>query len=285
MLSREGFREGLSIMANESGATTRELLASYRATGNQDAKERLAIKYSPLVRSLCGRFRASREDHEDLYQVGMIGLLNAIDKFDPDRGTNFPSLAIPEVLGIILNYLRDHGGLMKMPRLLRQNKLAIDRATGALASSLGHWPNKAELAENCRLSEGELDAATEAGRATNLRSLDEQLGPDEGGGSFSLSDCLGREDAEYELSLDRITLEQALNTLPLREKRIVEFRFYSGLSQRRTAQHIKVSQMHVSRLERSALRKLREALDGACVVSSSDGLSATDSGVRLAAVS
>ncbi len=272
-------------MAGESGDNTCELLASYRATGDQDAKEWLVVKYSPLVWSLCGRFRASQEAQEDLYQVGMIGLLNAIDKFDPDRGTNFPSLAIPEVLGIILNYLRDHGGFIKMPRLLRRNKLAIDRSTYALASSLGRLPNKAEVAENCHLSEGEIDAATEAGRAVDMRSLDEQFGPDEGGDGFSLSDCLGREDAEYELSLDRITLEQALNTLPLREKRIVEFRFYSGLSQRRTAQRIKVSQMHVSRLERSALRKLREALDGACVVSSSDGLSATDSGVRLAAVS
>ena len=108
-------------MVTTSRAKTLELLESYRVTGDLEARERLVANYIPLVRRLCRRFLTSREPQEDLFQTGMIGLLNAITKFDPERGTSFSSLAIPEILGAILNYLRDHGGLIKVPRALSPN--------------------------------------------------------------------------------------------------------------------------------------------------------------------
>ena len=105
----------LDTMVRTTGELTRELFEAYRQHGDLKAKEQVISNYTPLVRSLCRRFRPSREPQEDLLQVGMIGLLNSIRKFDPDRGTSFSSLAIPEILGAIMNYLRDHGSLIKVP--------------------------------------------------------------------------------------------------------------------------------------------------------------------------
>ena len=247
-------------MANKIAAESRELLRAYREDGDASAREQLVVNYTPLVRSLCSRFYHSREPQEDLFQIGMIGLLNAIDKFDPARGTNLSSLAIPEILGAILNYLRDHGSLLKVPRTIRRNKLTIDRKAEALASSIGHWPTVSELAEACDLSEHEIRQAAELSRIGDPRSLDEHLDTRDMEDGITLAECLGREDSEYELSLDRLTLATALDTLPAREKTILTMRFYKELSQRQIAERIEISQMHVSRLERAALQKLRLVL-------------------------
>jgi RNA polymerase sigma-B factor len=204
--------------------------------------------------------RTSREPQEDLFQIGMIGLLNTIEKFDPERGTSFYSLAIPEVLGAILNYLRDHSSLIKIPRTLRRNKLTIDKIAEFIASSLGRWPNVSELAEACDLTEKEILAATELRRIGDPRSLDGSVETEDSDGSVSLSDYVGSVDTEFELSLDRLTLAMPLDTLPDREKTILLLRFYRSMFQRQIAECIEISQMHVSRLERAALQKLRRVL-------------------------
>ena len=247
-------------MANNSATLTLKLLQAYRETSDPQAREQLVTNYVPLVRRLCRRFRTSREPQEDLFQIGMIGLLNAIEKFDPERGTSFSSLAIPEVLGAILNYLRDHGSLIKIPRTLRRNKLTLDKVAESIASSLGRWPNMTELAEACDLTEQEVTAATELGRIGDPRSLDESVDTDDSDGTVSLSDYVGSVDKEFDLSLDRLTLATALDTLPEREKTILQLRFYKSMSQRQIAERIDISQMHVSRLERAALQKLRGVL-------------------------
>ena len=247
-------------MVTTSRAMTLELLESYRITGDPEARERLVANYIPLVRRLCRRFLTSREPQEDLFQTGMIGLLNAIAKFDPERGTSFSSLAIPEILGAILNYLRDHGSLMKVPRALRRNKLAIDKVAGVMAPSLGRWPTASELADACELTEREILDASELGRNGDPRSLDENLENEDFEGNATLSEYVGCEDVEFDLSLDRLILATALDTLPAREKTILQLRFYKQLSQRQIAERIHISQMHVSRLERGALRKLRTVL-------------------------
>ena len=246
-------------MASASAVETTELLEAYRTHADTGAREQLVANYLPLVRSLCRRFRNSREPQEDLFQVGVIGLLNAIEKFDPQRGTSFSSLAIPEILGAILNFFRDHGSLLKIPRALRKNKLAVDKASENLACTLGRWPRVHELAEACELSEEQVGEAAALGRAGELRSLDERLerGDSDGG---TLSEYVGCEDDGFELSLDRLTLANALGTLNPREKAILRLRFYNEMSQRQIAEQIDISQMHVSRLERAALNKLRVVL-------------------------
>ncbi len=174
-----------------------------RATDwSSSPREQIVSSYGPLVRRLSRRFWASKEPPEDLFQIGVIGLLRAIDKFDPSRGSSFASLAIPgilgSILGSILNYLRDHGGPCKVPRALRSNMLAVRRASERLASQLGRWPTEAELAESCHLTERQVRDALEFGRTVDARSLDQMLGGDDGDGSGTLSERLGGEDAQFD---------------------------------------------------------------------------------------
>ena len=268
-----------------SDAQTRLLLTDYKQRGSGVAREHLVSNYVPLVRSLCRRFRSSREPQEDLFQIGVIGLLNAIEKFDPGRGSSFSSLVIPEVLGAILNYLRDHGSLLKVPRTLRRNKLTIDRASEALASRLGRWPTVTELAEACELSEEQVHEAAELGRTGDPRSLDESFESEDTDDGITLAEYIGCEDEEFELSLDRLTLATALDTLPPREKTILKLRFYKGLSQRQIGELIQLSQMHVSRLERSALQKLRLVLRRSSAALGAPGPESVPYGPHLSAAS
>ena len=244
-------------MVNANVSQTLRLLEAYSEHADAQARDELVANYAPLVRRMCRKFRASSESQEDLFQVGVIGLLRAIEKFDPSYNTSFASLAVPEVLGAILNHLRDHGSLIKMPRALRQKMLSVDRVAGKLAVRLGRWPTVAELAEECELTEDEIYDALELGYTGEPRSLDESIEGEDGDSSLSLSDTVGHEDIQFDVSLDRMTLAAALSTLPARERKIVILRYYGGMSQVQTARRIKVSQMHVSRLERGALSKLR----------------------------
>ena len=246
--------------SNSARSNTLALLKAYRYAGDIGAREQLASNYAPLVRSLCKRFQPAREPQEDLFQIGMVGLLNAIERFDAERGTSLSTLAIPEILGAILNHLRDHGCLLKVPRTLRRNRLTMYRKAETLSLSLGRWPSATELADACGLSEEEADAAEQLGRAGNLLSLDESIESGYDVEGVALSERIGCEDAEFDQSLDRLTLAAALDTLPSRERTILTLRFYGEKSQRQVAKVVGMSQMHVSRLERGALEKLRLAL-------------------------
>lgn len=145
-------------MANALGSESRLLLQAYSKSRDPRDRDRLVASYSPLVWRICRRFRSSFESQEDLFQVEVIGLLSAIDKYDPERGPCFASLAIPEVLGSILNYLRDHGSIIKVPRGLRRNKIAVERVSDGLVHLLGHWPSASELALASGLTEAQVDA-------------------------------------------------------------------------------------------------------------------------------
>ena len=141
-----------------------------------------------------------------------------------------------------------------MPRALRRNKLMIDRMSETLASSVGHWPTTDELTQACDLSEEDIIKAAQLGRTGDPWSLDERLDVGDSGDGVTLSECVGGEDVEFDLSLDRLALAAALDTLPPREKTILRLRFYDELSQRQIAARIDISQMHVSRLERAPCR-------------------------------
>ena len=161
-------------MANAPESESKLLLQAYSKSRDARARERLVQSYSPLVRRICRRFRGSVESQEDLFQVGVIGLLSAIDKCDPERGPSFASLAIPEVLGSILNYLRDHGSIIKVPRGLRRNKITVERVSDGLVHLLGHWPSASELALASGLTEAQVDATRVLARTAPPRSLSEK---------------------------------------------------------------------------------------------------------------
>ena len=247
-------------MASSPPVETLQLFEAYREMGDATAREQLVVKHVPLVRSLCRRFHSSAEQREDLFQIGMIGLLNAIEKFDPNYGTSFVSLAIPKVLGAISNHLRDHGNLLKVPRPLVEHRMTVNKVSGALACRLGHWPTVAELAEACGLSEGDVCEALTFGQTGEPRSLDEEMEYEDTDRRVTLYEQVSCKDDEFGPLIDRLTLATAQDYLPPRERLILELRFYKDMSQRQIAGRIGISQMHVSRLERKALRILRGVL-------------------------
>lgn len=239
---------------------TKELLALYRKSQDPEAAERLVVDHLALVKRLCWRFHSSGEPQEDLIQVGTIGLLKAIKKFDPEFGSSFISFAVPVIAGEIKNYFRDHGWAVKMPRKLQSQKMAVDRAVVGLTQNLGHTPTVPEIAEDTGFSIEEVAETFEVERFGKPLSLDAQYESYDSEDVSSILDYMGVPDADLEGLADRVDLELALDGVDSREQAIIYLKFYSGLSQSAIAKRLGISQMHVSRLQRTALNKLKSSL-------------------------
>ncbi len=209
-----------------------------------------------LVRFLAVRFANRGEPLDDLVQVGTVGLLKAIDRFDLERGVEFTTYATPTIVGEIKRYFRDKGWAVKVPRRLQELNLAVNRASDKLAIELGRSPTVAELAEHLRAGEDEILEAQELGQAYNLLSLDSEVSGETDKKSQTLADTVGVSDAGLELLEDRANLERAFHALSGRERVIIYLRFYESVSQTEIAKRLNVSQMHVSRLQAKALEKV-----------------------------
>ena len=240
---------------------TAEVLERYAYGREEQARAELVARYRPLVRNISRRYWAAREPQEDLLQVGMLGLLNAIEKFDLALGTSFAALAIPEIRGAILNHLRDHGSAIKVPRGLQRARRTVDKVASRMAPGLGRWPAPREIADECDLTEAEVDAAIRLGYEDVPFSLDRGMDGGDGDDSPTLADSLGQEDVEFDRAVLGLTLQSALKTLSATEQTIMRLRYYEGKTQRETAEKVSVSQMHVSRLDRGALAKIRAVMD------------------------
>ena len=249
-------------MGNKGSALsdTKQLLKLYRQSGDMAARERLVEDHLPLVRRLCRRFNHSGEPLEDLVQVGTIGLLKAIEKYDPSRGDNFVAFAVPEVVGRIKNYFRDHGWAVKVPRKLQRQKMVVDRAVRSLTQELGHAPTIPEIAQATGFSEEEVSDTFEVGKRGKPLSLDAEYDRDGDGKSSSLMDYLASEDIEFEKLIDKISIAEAVRSLNKRERTIIYLKFHKSLSQTQIAKILGISQMHVSRLQRNSLVKLKRIL-------------------------
>ena len=249
-------------MVNKNSALSdiKQLLQQYQQSRDMVARERLVEDHLPLVRRLCKRFNHSSEPMEDLIQVGSIGLLKAIDKYNPARGDNFVAFAIPEIVGGIKNYFRDHGWAVKIPRKLQRQKVVVERTVESLTQELGRAPTIPETAQATGFSEEEVYDTFEVSKRGKPVSLEAEYDGNGTGESSSLMDYLASEDAEFEKLADRISLTDALGSLNKQEKTIIHLQFYKGLSQTEIAKCLLISQMHVSRLQRNALTKLKQAL-------------------------
>ena len=224
------------------------------------AREGMVAGHMPLVHSLCRRFVRSGEPLEDLVQVGSIGLLKAIRKFEPQRGYRFITYAVPVIVGEIKNHLRDHGWAVKVPRKVQRNKLVVQRAVDDLGQAMGRAPIIPEIAEATGLTDEQVYDTFEVGNYGRPFSLNADLN---GNGSEDVScllEYLGSEDPGFHNLSDRVDLANPRDTLNKREKTIIHLKFYVGLSQAETAKRLGISQMHVSRLQRNALSKLRRHL-------------------------
>ena len=243
---------------DEARETERQLLVRYHREGDLAAREELAERFLPLARDLALRYTYTDEPFDDLLQVASLGLIKAIDRFEPGRGTKFTSYAAPTILGELKRHFRDKGWSLHVPRDLQERTLAVSRATEILSKELGRSPKVREVAGHLGCSPEQVLEAQEASASYEAASLDAPTARDDGE-SASLVEMLGGEDSAYELVEDRAAIASTWMALPEVERQVLELRFMYDLTQREIGERIGYSQMHVSRLLRRALTRLETA--------------------------
>ncbi|MFJ5925477.1 SigB/SigF/SigG family RNA polymerase sigma factor [Kitasatospora sp. NPDC092948] len=216
----------------------------------------------PLVRFVAARFRHRPEELDDILQVGTIGLIKAVDGFDPDRGVEFVTYAIPTISGEIKRFFRDTSWPVRVPRSVQERYLAAARASDRLEQDLGRLPDTAELAEELHVSEAEAAEGLDAGRLCRCDSLDSLRDEDSDDTGSALINRLGACDPELEIAELRVAARPFLSRLPERERTVLLLRFWGGLTQSEIAHEIGVSQMHVSRILAATLTGLRQQIEG-----------------------
>jgi len=234
------------------------LIEAYRE-GDESARDRLVERYMPLVRSLAGRYAGRGEPQEDLVQVGSIGLLLAIERFDTSRSVQFTTYAVPTIVGEIQRHFRDRAWALHVPRRMKELGGRLMRTIEAETAQRGRAPTIPELAESVGVPEDEVVEALQTYEAYSTRSLSQPLG--RFGEEETMQDVLGGEDSGIGEVEDSALVEAGLDALDERERRIVELRFFDGLTQSEIAARIGISQMHVSRLLRRALHVMRGRLE------------------------
>ena len=236
----------------------RTLFRQFAENRDPAIREELVLAHINLVRYLAARFANRGELPDDLIQVGTLGLIKAIDRYDVGRGVEFTTYATPTIIGEIKRHFRDKGWAIKVPRRLQELNLAVNRSVEKLAVELGRSPTVHDLSEHLGASDEEIIEAQELGQAYNLLSLDTELGQDGDARSATLLDYVGSEDGGFSALEDRSGLERGFTVLDRRERVIIFLRFFENLSQADIAKRMNVSQMHVSRLQQRALAKLQQ---------------------------
>jgi len=236
------------------------LFRRYYLSRDERLREQLVKMHHNLVRYLASKFINRGEPFDDLVQVGTIGLINAIDRFDPDRAIKFSTFATPTIVGEIRRYFRDKAWSMKVPRHLQELNIAASRAQDSLSSKLGRSPTIHEVAERIGASEEETLEAIELGNAYDTVSLDSLMSFESESSSMTLSEFIGAEDLTIKNLAAYGDLTQAIQHLEPRERMIIIYRFFRDMSQADVAAELNISQMHVSRLQNHALHTLKRLL-------------------------
>ncbi len=228
-------------------------------------RERLIEHHMPLARRLAARYRNSGESLDDLVQVACLGLIKAIDRYDPDAGP-FPRFAVPTITGELKRHFRDKGWSMRVPRDLQERAMSVGDAVDHLATELGRSPTPRDVADFTRLSLEDVLEAMDAASAYTPMSLDSPQPGSDGDDDHALVNHLGDEDPGYGMAELRPTVAPAVRALPRREREILRLRFVEDLTQTEIADQVGISQMHVSRLLRRSLDKLTRATAGTAAV-------------------
>lgn len=232
-----------------------EALALFERRGDPDARAALTEAYRPFAEYLARRFTGRGESIEDLTQVAMIGLLNAIDRFDAQRGIQFSTYAAATIVGELKRHFRDKGWAVRVPRRLQELAVKVNRSIPELTQTLGRSPTIPELAAHLEVTTEEIVEAMDAVQAYSTSSLDTPLGED----AQAPVETMGEPDPSMELLHEWTSLAPAVAELSERDRRVLYLRFFEGKTQSEIAQDIGVSQMHVSRILASTLQRLREA--------------------------
>jgi RNA polymerase sigma-B factor len=238
----------------------RRLLERYHRHGDAAAREALVTRFLPLARQLARRYQRGGEQLDDLVQVASLGLLKAIDRFDPARETAFSSFAVPTILGELKRHFRDKGWSVRVPRDLQELAVKVDKVAEEMSREIGRAPTPAELAERTGTTLEQVLEAREASAAYRAVSLDRPRTEDEDEGE-SYADAVGAEDPGYRIAEDAATVERLMRVLTDREREVLRLRFEEDLTQSEIGERVGVSQMHVSRLIRQSVARLREAAD------------------------
>jgi RNA polymerase sigma-B factor len=240
----------LASQGDDTRSGTAALLRRYHEDGDTSARQRLIETYLPLVESFARRYSRSSSDYDDLHQVGCIGLINAIDRFDLERGEELSAFAVPNITGEIRRYLRDRGATVKLPRRVLELRAAVARAQPELTARLGRAPTNAELARELGAARDDVALAVEAGRASVAVELPSESGAEDELGERSL------DAAE-----DRLFLSDAFRGLDERERRVLFLRHVEDLDPNGIAGELGISRRQVSRVTQNALMKLRAGLE------------------------
>ena len=239
---------------------TRELFRRFKEQGDAEARDQLIVNHINLVRFLASKFKNRGESLEDLIQVGTIGLIKAIDRFDPDRGLEFTTYATPTIMGEIKRHFRDKGWSVRVPRRLQELSAKVNQATDELTNQLQRSPSVAEIADYLGSSVDEVLEAMESSSAYSSVPL-EGGGSGEDDESPSVIDHYATEDPDLAASDDRIVLEDAIADFSPREQDVIRMRFVDGLTQVEIAERMGISQVQVSRLLRRTLRRIQDKID------------------------
>jgi RNA polymerase sigma-B factor len=256
--------EDLTDRRSAARSRSRDLFAAMASApegspDRQSAREALVELHLPLVEHLARRFAGRGEPLDDLVQVGTIGLIKSVDRFDTERGVEFSTYATPTIIGEIKRHFRDKGWAVRVPRRLQELRISLGSATEELAHSLGRSPTVAELAGRVGVSEEEVLEGLESANAYTAVSLD--AGADSGDGASTVIDTIGVDDKALDGVVYRESLRPLLARLAARERQILMLRFFRNMTQSQIADEVGISQMHVSRLLTKTLTDLRTELE------------------------
>lgn len=243
---------------DEKDATA--LIKAYQNDPSEELQNALVDRYKELVESLAAKFSQGSEPYEDLVQVGMIGLLAAINRFDDSYGHHFEGFAVPTIVGEIKRHMRDKTWSVHVPRRIKELGPRVKKAVEDLTIQYQRSPQIVEIASYLNVTEEEVLEAMEMARSYNALSVDSPIEADSDGSTVTLLDLIGKEEAGYEQIDQQLLLNKALCLLNDRERDIIEMTFFNNLSQKQAGEALGISQMHVSRLQRRALQKLKHAI-------------------------
>ena len=239
---------------------TRELFRRYKEEGDEEAREQLIVSHVNLVRYIAAKFKNRGEPLDDLIQVGTIGLIKAIDRFDPSRGLEFTTYATPTIMGEIKRHFRDKGWTIRVPRRLQELSAKVNSATDELTARLQRSPSIEEVAEYLGTTADEVLEAMESSSAYSSVPLEAQ-GGNEDDDAPSVIDRYASVDGDLEASDDRIVLEEVIGEFPEADQQAIRMRFIDGMTQVEIAKRLGISQVQVSRMLRRALRRIQDKID------------------------
>ncbi|KIL78053.1 RNA polymerase sigma factor SigB [Bacillus badius] len=244
-----------------------EWIKAYQTDNDQEAQENLVKHYQGLVESIARKYSKGKSYHEDIAQVGMMGLLGAIRRYDDSYGKSFEAFAIPTIVGEIKRFLRDKTWSVHVPRRIKELGPKIKSTVEELTSSLQRSPKVEEIARHLDISEEEVLEAMEMGKSYQALSVDHSIEADSDGSTVTLLDIVGSKEQGYERVDQRLVLEKVLHVLSDRERQIIQYTYLENMSQKDAGDKLNISQMHVSRLQRRAIKKLKEAIDAESMTS------------------